>query len=175
MQIPGLGTVTEDQSLGWYISDEIAIKALGGQLCHVCLEGYDDDSDQEAFHRAIANLLAADEDVLRSASTYVFQYYEDMRRYIPAGDLAKLSIATPTDVWNYIQFGGEVIVNRRSDGDRGIYVSIECNCDWEREHGLQIVLRDGRQVTKVGPFDGHVTNADAYARSDYEDVVYVRI
>jgi len=36
----------------------------------------------------------------------------------------------------------------------------------EDEHGLQVVLRDGARVTKVGPYDGHLTN-DA-------DVLYER-
>jgi hypothetical protein len=40
--------------------------------------------------------------------------------------------------------------------DQRVYVSVECECDWEPEHGLQIVFRDGATVTKVGPYDGHV-------------------
>jgi len=46
--------------------------------------------------------------------------------------------------------------------------TIECGCNWEREHGLQIVLREGLSVTKLGPYDGHLTNAD----SSLESVVY---
>jgi len=175
VQIPGLGAVTKDDGLGWYISDEITIKVLGSQQCRVCVEGYDEDHDKAAFHEAIANLLAADEDILWAASAYVFEYYEDLRPHLLPSDLARMNIATPTDVWRHVQFGSEVIVSRRGRGDRRKYASIECNCDWEREHGLLIVFRDGCQVTKIGPYDGHLTNSDAYARSEYEDVVYVRI
>ncbi|MFB9904292.1 DUF6985 domain-containing protein [Allokutzneria oryzae] len=32
-------------------------------------------------------------------------------------------------------------------------------CDCEIEHGLQIVFRGGRVVTKVGPYGSHNTNA----------------
>jgi hypothetical protein len=64
------------------------------------------------------------------------------------------------------------MVSRRAYGDKGVYVSIECNCDWEPEHGLQIVLKNGSEVTKVGPYDGHLTNSDAYADSTLEGVVY---
>ena len=56
----------------------------------------------------------------------------------------------------------------------GGYVSVECECDWEPEHGLQIVFRDGRTVTKVGPYNGHLTNNSAYGRQDLDDVVYQR-
>ena len=31
----------------------------------------------------------------------------------------------------------------------------------------------GRAITKVGPYDGHLTNAAAYARPGLEDVVHV--
>jgi hypothetical protein len=37
---------------------------------------------------------------------------------------------------------------------------------------MQLVIRDGRAVTKVGPFDGHVTNADAYDDRKLRGVVY---
>jgi hypothetical protein len=56
-----------------------------------------------------------------------------------------------------------------------VYVSVGCECDWEVEHGLQIVFRDGATVTKVGPFDGHLTNASAHARDDLEGVVYYSV
>lgn len=35
-----------------------------------------------------------------------------------------------------------------------------------------IVFKDSCQVCKVGPYDGHVTNSDAYADDALEDVIY---
>ena len=64
------------------------------------------------------------------------------------------------------------MVFRRSSGDMRVYVSIECECAWEPEHGLQLVLQEGRRVTKIGPYDGHLTNSDAFARPDLEGVIY---
>jgi hypothetical protein len=83
-----------------------------------------------------------------------------------------LEIPTPEGVWKHIQFGTEPVVTRRAYGDKGVYVSLECNCDWEQEHGLQIVFKNGLGINKVGPYDGHLTNADAYAQDELEDVVY---
>ncbi|MBR7839579.1 hypothetical protein KDL01_40375 [Actinospica durhamensis] len=79
------------------------------------------------------------------------------------------SIDTPEDVWQHIVFG-EVAVGR--DG-AAVFVSVESECSWEPEHGLQIVFRAGRAVTKVGPFDGQYINASADGR-ELEDVVYRR-
>jgi len=64
------------------------------------------------------------------------------------------------------------MVSRRAYGDKGIYVSLECNCNWEPEHGLQLVFKNGSTIKKVGPYDGHLANSDAYADDRLENVVY---
>lgn len=81
-------------------------------------------------------------------------------------------IKKAAEVWKHVHFGGEPVVSRRSYGDEGIYISLECNCDWEVEHGLQIVFKNGLVVNKVGPYDGHLTNSDAYDDERLENVVY---
>jgi hypothetical protein len=40
------------------------------------------------------------------------------------------------------------------------------------EHGLQIVLRNGLEVNKLGMYDGHLTNSDAFADPALEDTIY---
>lgn len=72
-----------------------------------------------------------------------------------------MEIDSPDVVFEHVTFGGEATVVRHGRDGR-VYVSLECECDWEPEHGLQIVFRDGRAVTKVGPHNGHLTNAAAY-------------
>jgi hypothetical protein len=66
------------------------------------------------------------------------------------------------------------MVTRREHGDEGVYVSLNCECDWEEEHGLQIVFKNGLKINKVGPYDGHLTNSDAYGDESLEETVYVR-
>jgi hypothetical protein len=63
----------------------------------------------------------------------------------------------------------------RDDATKAAYVSLESGCDWEPEHGIQLVFRNGRQVTKLGPFDGHLTNAAASGDAGLLDVIYRRI
>jgi Transposase DDE domain len=51
------------------------------------------------------------------------------------------------------------------------YISVE-NFETVAEcGGLQIVFKDGLCVSKVGPYDGHLTNSDAYANDEFEDVI----
>ncbi len=126
------------------------------------------------MHLAIENLLRSPFSVLQDAEGHVYRYYLDAHSHWPPGDGEFVQIDSPSEVWRHVQLGTEPVVTRRSYGDRAVYVSIECNCDWEPEHGLQIVLRNGEKVVKVGPFDGHRTNADAYANEALEHVVYRR-
>lgn len=154
----------------WLDGEPVSLPMLGGQECEVYADGYDDDDRPEDYDRAVANLLACDFSVLQAAQEHVYRYYQDMREaWGPDEDIP--DIATPAEVWRHVQFGSEIELGRRAK-DGLVYASLDCNCDWEPEHGLQIVLRNGQEVTKVGPYDGHYAQADAFADDDLEGVVY---
>jgi hypothetical protein len=176
MQIPGLGPVVKDADLGWYRSAPIPVPVLGGAQCQIWVDGYDDDPAQEDFHEAIRRFLALDRSALETAAPSIFAYYRDvMDDVLAAGnDEWYVQIDDPSNVLDHVQLGAEPIVSRDPGRDRRVYVSIECECAWEPEHGLQIVLRDGAAVTKVGPYDGHLTNSAAYADDQLDGVVYRR-
>ncbi len=173
MEMPGVGPLTLDESLGWYYSAPVTASALGGAEGQIvvsqdCLA----DEDEPAVHRAIETFLNSGS-ALPAASAAVHAYYGDtVRLFREQGwELELAEIAEPELVWEYVSFGREFHVDRDVDGQ--VYVSVECECSWEREHGLQLVFRGGGTITKIGPFDGHLTNASALGRVGLEDVVYV--
>ncbi len=168
MEVPGLGEVTQGK-LGWYHSKPIPIPMFGGQVCCIVLDGYDEDHHKEDFHIAIANFLAGSPCVLRDANESLFRYYKDFEDWWLDDERQPIELA---DVWCHIQLGTEPTVTRRAYGDNGVYVSVECGCDWEDEHDLQIVLKNGLKVTKLGGYDGHLTNSDAYANDSLEHIIY---
>jgi hypothetical protein len=172
ISIPMLGELERDEPDDWLRSQPVSIDVLGGDEFNLIVDGYEEDADKEEFHVAIKNFLSLSPSVLFAAQEHIFKYYEDMMSHFEPGDDWCVEIAKPSDVWKHIRMGGEVWVSRRAYGDKKIYISIECSCDWEQEHGLQIVFKDGIFVNKVGAYDGHVTNSDAYADDDLEDVTY---
>ncbi|HEY2671189.1 MAG TPA: hypothetical protein VGJ07_12560 [Rugosimonospora sp.] len=174
MEIPGLGSVTRDDEFGWYRSAMLPVRALGGAVCQIVVDGFDADPAKDELQAVIGTFLALDESALRAAAPSIFQYYQDTVADLDADEHGYGEIPGPDDVWNHVHIGGQAIIKRNPYGDRRVYVSVECECDWEPEHGLQVVFREGRAVSKVGPYDGHLTNAAAYARDDLSDVVYVR-
>lgn len=171
MNIPGLGEVTEDTELGWLLSEPVSLPVLNGHACSIVLDGYQDDAAKADWHRAIANFLAAPHAVLRAAEEHVFAYYKSFSAICPQEDEGA-PVTVAADVWRQVQFGPEALVARRAYGDQGIYIALECNCDWEIEHGLMIVFKNGERVTKIGPYDGHLSYADSYDDPSLEDVIY---
>jgi hypothetical protein len=156
------------------LSGPFAVPFLGGHRCGFLVEEDPCDPDVRA---AIQNALEAKPSILTDVQPHVVQYCKDILARYPDNERPVVELRKPSDVWSHVQFGFEFQVSRRAKGDAedGVYLSLECNCDWEPEHGLQLVLRDGRAITKVGPFNGHVTNSDAYGDASLAGVVYKRI
>ena len=150
----------------------VPIAVLGGKLCAICLEGYAWDKKKDEFDAAIANFLALDASALKEAEEHVFRYYKDYEENWKSCDDDFVAIESSKEVWRHVRFGSEPVVQRRKYGDKWIYVSLECGCDWEEEHGMQLVFKNGLKISKVGPFDGHLTNSDASADESLENVVY---
>jgi hypothetical protein len=143
---------------------------FGSQQCRIVLDGYDEDECKGEFHAAIANFLSGTPAVLREADEALFRYYKDFEEWWKED--GKLPINSADELWQHVRLGSEPMVSRRSYGDKGVYISVECGCDWEEEHGLQLVLKNGQKVNKLGGYDGHLTNSDAFADESLEDVVY---
>jgi hypothetical protein len=172
LEVPHLGPVTSDE-LGWLRSIPIRIPMLGRTKRTIVLGGYESDRKKGEFHAAIKNFLAGDRTVLERASKHVYRYYLDVREDVGPDEEGFPRIRSAATVWKRVRFGPEPMVRRRHYGDKKVYVSLECNCDWDAEHGLQLVFKNGRSINKVGPYDGHLTNSDAYAKRALERVVYV--
>ncbi|WP_237228865.1 DUF6985 domain-containing protein [Rubinisphaera sp. JC750] len=164
------GPLTYDPDRDEHSSSPIAIPLLDLDDAVIVIEGYLDDPCPADFRDAIQNFFRCERSTLLRSSDDLFRYYTDVKSLVDDDDIP--AITKPEGAWDHIQFGREVCFVRRIGGDNRIYATIECGCDWEREHGLQIVLRDGHSVCKLGPYDGHLTNADAFADPSLEDVVY---
>lgn len=67
----------------------------------------------------------------------VDEYFETFRR-----------IKDHDKIWNYVH-PKSIVFTRSQDNDQEIYLTIFCNCDWEQEHGLQIVLEQGIGITRI--------------------------
>ena len=148
----------------WFVSQKIPIPFLENEdlTFLVVLDDKLVDIDN-----AIKEFLRKDLSDRNKISHLVFQNYKDFVEAVGDGDFTS-NIEKETDIWRYV-YPVEILVERRHRRDKSIYVSILCECDWEIEHGLQIVFRQGKKVTRVSSQDGHLTEADAWDKPDEDD------
>ena len=74
------------------------------------------------------------------------------------------------NIWEFIH-PTEIYVKRRHRHDKDIYIKVLCRSDWDPEHGLQLIFRQGKKLTRISDQDGHLTDADAYNKPDEEDIL----
>lgn len=171
-EIDGVGKITHYRDSDWALEDEIMVPVLG-HPCFISLENYQNDPAKQEFHAALVNLLKLNHEALEAIQDHVYQYYKDVNDACwVETDAEYLEIGTTSEIWKFVQLGNELYVRRRPFGDKKIYISLDCKCDWEDEHGLLIVFKEGLAVNKIGGYDGHLSNADAYGDPALEGVVY---
>lgn len=101
--------------------------------------------------------------VLAAHAEHVAGSYDDDPEPLDLDD------ANPDSIWRYVH-PTEIYISRRPD-DGEMYVHVDCNCDWDEEHGLQLVFRRGRMLTRVSAIDGYLTEADAHGHPDADDAL----
>lgn len=164
-----LGHLVQDHDIEeWWVSAPVQVPLLREEVEFVLVAFTLDDRADE-FEDAISAFLALDTADREQATPYV---YENYRRFIDAvgADELEYEIATPEGVWDHVQ-AGQIYVQRRHRRDKEVYVQITARCDWEIEHGLQLVYRRGSQLTRVSAQDGHLTHADAYDLPEDQDQI----
>lgn len=85
--------------------------------------------------------------LFRRMETPLYCYYEysaEQREPPPE------KIARKGDVWNHLTPCAVLIPEFVSENNA--YVSLELNCTWDIEHGVQIVVRNKRDILYVGPY-----------------------
>jgi hypothetical protein len=70
--------------------------------------------------------------------------------------LAMAAISDPAEIWRHVDVRDIHIRKDARHGDPSFYIQILCGCDWEEEHGLQLVYRNGSVLSRVSEADGNV-------------------
>lgn len=65
-------------------------------------------------------------------------------------------LTDPKKVWEYIHPTEIIVTKDRYKKRNGVFIQILCECDWEKEHGLQIVLKNGNELIRVSEQDGNL-------------------
>ena len=163
----------EDAFPDWWKSDAVEIPFFDGEKLTITFMDCEPEHDKtfiEEADQALINFLKLTTNDRNSISELA---YKNCMDFLDAVDFDEIDepfrqIKDRSEIWKYIH-PAEIYVTRRPYKDHDIYVMIACECDWEQEHGLQLVFRQGRQLTRISNQDGHLTEADAYNKPDEED------
>lgn len=85
-------------------------------------------------------------------SEIVNHYYTETLRH---GHTKPLNVSTSQDIWNFVT-PTEIIIHWDENGD--FFLCVSCDCEWEQEHGLQLVFKNGQTLTRASGHDGHFTD-----------------
>ena len=166
--VSGIGQLKTDKDVAeWLRSENVAVKIFDGKSLTFVID-IKKDLDSALLNKvelAIQNFLNLDSSYRNEISNLVYENYQDM---IDHSDIKHLDVKKPSDIWNFI-YPEEIFISQRSRRDEDIYIKVVCNCDWDKEHGLQLVFKNGLKITRVSSQDGHLTNSDAYDTPDSED------
>ena len=159
----------------WWVSEEIEVPFFDNKSLTVTFMGFEPENDHTFINEAdisLMNFLKLNAECIRSISEHAYKNCMDFLEAIEfdEADEPLRQIKDKNEIWNFIQPSG-ISVDRRHRNDKDIYVAVECNCDWEREHGLQFVFRQGKKLTRISAIDGHLTDADAYGIPDEKDIL----
>jgi hypothetical protein len=124
-----------------------------------------DELLKNKIETAINNFLNLNPNYRTELSDLVYENYKDM---LSSSDITPLDIKVASDIWQYVH-PEEVYISQRNRRDDDVYIQLTCECDWEEEHGLQLIFRQGKKLTRVSQQDGHLTESDAYGKEDSQD------
>lgn len=168
----------EDSFPDWWKSQEIEIPFFDNEKLTITFMDFEPENDKtfidEADH-ALTNFLKFNLEDRNLVSELVYKNCMDFLDKVEfdEADEPLRQINDKNEIWDFVQ-PTEIYISRRHRRDNDIYLQIACECDWEQEHGLQLVFRQGKKLTRISDQDGHLTEADAYDKHDEEDELLSR-
>ena len=169
-----IGQLKQDSQIStWWKSSDIAIPFFDSNMLTVTFTDFDPEDDKtfiEEADLALTNFLSHKNEDRKAISELAYnncmEFLDNVE--LDEADYALRKITDKNEIWNFIN-PTELFITRRHRRDNDIYLSIDCECDWEQEHGLQLVFRQGKKLTRISSIDGHLTEADAYDKPDEKD------
>ena len=163
----------EDKFPDWWKSSKIEVPFFENEKLTVTFMDFEPEHDKtfiEEADQALTNFLKLNLVDRYSISDLAYRNCKDFLDAVDfdEADQPLRQIKDYNEIWNFIH-PSEIYVTRRPYKEHDVYLTLACECDWEQEHELQLVFRQGKQLTRISDQDGHLTEADAYGKPDEED------
>ncbi len=164
------GELTQDKYISdWLKAVEIEVPFFDNRKMAFTFMKNDANFVNES-ESAIRNFLNLSNENRLSLSGLVYENCFEFLEQIDYDELDKplWEITDKNDIWNFVT-PTNIYIEKRFRRDCDFYIQVACECAWEQEHGLQLVFRQGKKLTRISDQDGHLTLADAFDKPDTED------
>lgn len=91
------------------------------------------------------------EEMVERLCKYCIRYCEEMRELIGEDEVEVPANIKGKEILSYIE--PSVLIIDEACDESIIEFHVECECDWEEEHGLEITIKDNK-IIYVGSYDG---------------------
>ncbi|WP_124980692.1 DUF6985 domain-containing protein [Nonlabens xiamenensis] len=167
-----LGEVSQDASFeDYWNSKPIRIPLIGKELNLVFMdfEPEKDESFIQEADSALDNFLKLGDEYRHQISGLIYDHFRDFCSKVGKEDIPdEMKEIDKSEIWKFIS-PSQILIARRPYNEPDIFINMTCQCKWEKEHGLQLVFKKGKALTRVSDQDGYLTKADAYNIPDSED------
>ena len=165
--------IQDDNFPDWWTNENVSIPFFDNAKLPITYMDVDPEFDISFLieaDQALSIFLAKSVKDRLLISDLVYQNFEKIRNEVdyPYWSDSLRQINSSEEIWSFINPLG-ISITRRPYETKDIFIDISCNCEWEQEHGLQLVFRQGKKLTRVSQIDGHLTDADAYDIPDEHD------
>jgi hypothetical protein len=78
--------------------------------------------------------------------------YKNYEKMLEINNLEPLPVKEKSEIWRYVYPKAAYVnvhVQQGSHNDPEIHIVVGGDCEWEEEHGLQVVLKNGNEVVSV--------------------------
>lgn len=154
-------------------SEEIEVPFFENKRLAITFLSYEPEHDKafvDDADLALTNFFQLTTQDRISISKLVYKNYNDYLNEVDINvvDESLRQIEDIQEIWRFI-YPTDIFAERRAYSEKDIYIMVACECEWEQEHGLQLVFRQGKKLTRVSIQDGHLTEADAEDKPDEQD------
>jgi hypothetical protein len=169
-----IAQLIQDNDLSdWWKSEPFEIPFFDNQKLPIIFTGFEPENDNafiDEADQALTHFLKLTSDDRNAISELAYKNCTDFLDAVDfdEADQPLRQITDKNQIWNFIH-PTAIYVTRRPYQESDMYVQVACECDWEQEHGLQLVFRQGKKLTRISDQDGHLTEADAFGKPDEED------
>ncbi len=158
IDLPAVGRLDRSEFEDWF-STIIDVPMLQQPLPMTVMAYNPQDPAQRAhlglFSSAIAAFLKLD---VSERAVSGRKILENCHAYIDSVGVqdwnrAMAECRDPLAIWRFVH--PQNVYVQFHDETADVYVTLACACDWDEEHGLQLVYRGGLELTRVSQQDGH--------------------